>query len=224
MPIPDNPQTRQEMYLNAMATGDSSGIPESPQTREEMYLDAIVKNGSGGSGGGSGGGGGSSTLSGLTDVDISNPTNGQTLVYNATSGKWENGASGGGGGGGGSTTKSLETIDDTKTATQDPHGEYEVELVSTLTADEYPGGVACRNVIVTVGDIITTIPYVGTSSDWPVDTPSNIEEGSISLEYNQDGLWALIFRGYGEPVGTGTTVSAVGELYTLSDELRACLD
>jgi len=43
-----------------------------------------------GSGGG-GGGGGSSTLSGLTDVDISNPSNGQTLVYNETSGKWENG-------------------------------------------------------------------------------------------------------------------------------------
>ena len=44
---------------------------------------------------GSGGGGGSSTLSGLTDVDISNPSNGQTLVYNSTSGKWENGAGGG---------------------------------------------------------------------------------------------------------------------------------
>lgn len=44
-----------------------------------------------------GGGSGSSTLSGLTDVDISNPTNGQTLVYNATSGKWENGAGGSGG-------------------------------------------------------------------------------------------------------------------------------
>lgn len=41
------------------------------------------------------GGGGSSTLSGLTDVDISNPSNGQTLVYNSTSGKWENGAGGG---------------------------------------------------------------------------------------------------------------------------------
>lgn len=41
-------------------------------------------------------GGGSSTLSGLTDVDISNPTDGQTLVYNATSGKWENGAASGG--------------------------------------------------------------------------------------------------------------------------------
>lgn len=47
-------------------------------------------------GSGGGGGGGSSTLSGLTDVDISNPSNGQTLVYNATSGKWENGAGGGG--------------------------------------------------------------------------------------------------------------------------------
>lgn len=45
--------------------------------------------------GGGGGGGGSSTLSGLTDVDISNPSNGQTLVYNSTSGKWENGAGGG---------------------------------------------------------------------------------------------------------------------------------
>lgn len=43
---------------------------------------------------GSGGGGGSSTLSGLTDVDISNPTDGQTLVYNASAGKWENGAGG----------------------------------------------------------------------------------------------------------------------------------
>ena len=45
------------------------------------------------------GGGGSTTLSGLTDVDISNPADGQTLVYNATSGKWENGESSGGGGG-----------------------------------------------------------------------------------------------------------------------------
>lgn len=38
--------------------------------------------------------GGSSTLSGLTDVDISNPADGQTLVYDATTKKWENGAGG----------------------------------------------------------------------------------------------------------------------------------
>lgn len=89
MPIPETPYTREEAYLNAIATGDSSGIPETPYTREEMYLDAIARNGGGG-------GGGSSTLSGLTDVDISNPTDGQTLVYNASAGKWENGAGGGG--------------------------------------------------------------------------------------------------------------------------------
>ena len=89
MPIPDKPYTRREAYLNAAATGDSSGIPETPYTREEMYLDAIARGG--------GGGGGSTTLSGLTDVDISNPTDGQTLVYNATTEKWENGAGGGGG-------------------------------------------------------------------------------------------------------------------------------
>ena len=49
-------------------------------------------------GGGGGGGGGSSTLVGLTDVDISSPTDGQTLVYDATEQKWINGSGGGGGG------------------------------------------------------------------------------------------------------------------------------
>lgn len=29
-------------------------------------------------------------LSGLTDTNISSPTNGQVLMYNSTSGKWEN--------------------------------------------------------------------------------------------------------------------------------------
>ena len=55
MPIPDTPQTRQEQYLNAIATGDASGIPDTPQCRQEQYLDAIARNGGGG-GGGSGGG------------------------------------------------------------------------------------------------------------------------------------------------------------------------
>ena len=47
---------------------------------------------------GGGGGGGSSTLAGLTDVDLSNPTNGQVLKYNATTQKWENANESGGGG------------------------------------------------------------------------------------------------------------------------------
>ena len=49
--IPEEPLTRQEQYLNRIATGEGT-IPEKPITREEMYLDAIAKNGGGGGGGG----------------------------------------------------------------------------------------------------------------------------------------------------------------------------
>jgi len=52
MALPDTPQTREEAYLNAVATGSTSGLPSAPQTREEQYLDYIAKNGGGGSGGG----------------------------------------------------------------------------------------------------------------------------------------------------------------------------
>ena len=44
-----------------------------------------------------GGGGGAVALSDLTDTNILNPSNGQVLGYNSTSGKWENMTSGGSG-------------------------------------------------------------------------------------------------------------------------------
>ena len=50
--IPATPYTRKEQYLNAIATGNTDGLPETPFTREEMYLDAIANNGGGGGGGG----------------------------------------------------------------------------------------------------------------------------------------------------------------------------
>lgn len=43
------------------------------------------------------GGGGSSTLAGLTDVNITTPTDGQVLTYDADNDEWINGADGGGG-------------------------------------------------------------------------------------------------------------------------------
>ena len=52
MSLPDNPQSRSEQYLNAIATGDNSGLPASPESRMDQYLDYIAKNGGGGSGGG----------------------------------------------------------------------------------------------------------------------------------------------------------------------------
>lgn len=46
--LPNTPETRREQFLNAIATGDTSGLPE-PVTREEVYLDYIAENGGGGS-------------------------------------------------------------------------------------------------------------------------------------------------------------------------------
>lgn len=43
------------------------------------------------------GGGGSSTLSGLSDVNLTSPSDGQVLKYDATNDEWVNGAGGGGG-------------------------------------------------------------------------------------------------------------------------------
>lgn len=56
----------------------------------EQYLSALGLNSAGG------GGGDVSSLDDLQDVNLSSPTNGQALVYNATSGKWENQTIGGG--------------------------------------------------------------------------------------------------------------------------------
>lgn len=60
------------------------------QTRAKTIVGAINELFNGG------GGGGSSTLSGLTDVNISSPSNGQVLKYNSTSSKWVNAAESGG--------------------------------------------------------------------------------------------------------------------------------
>lgn len=48
MSIPEKPYTRREMYLDAIAQGNTSSMPETPYTREEMYLDAIARGGGGG--------------------------------------------------------------------------------------------------------------------------------------------------------------------------------
>lgn len=180
MPIPETPYTREEAYLNAIATGDSGSIPETPYTREEMYLDYIARNGGGG-------GGGSSTLSGLTDVDISNPTDGQTLVYNATSGKWVNGSSGGGGGGlvvplgeiGGNPTL-MAPAGDIFTAYMSG-----VDVVITLNIDGY-GLVEAKRLSVVGVDVEgsgTKIFVIESSSTYSGIIPSGVYEAGSDADY-----------------------------------------
>lgn len=82
---------------------------------------------------GSGGGGGASSLSDLTDVVITSATDGQTLVYDATTQKWVNES---GGSGGGLTPVELTKAEyDALTAEQksDPTKQY-------FVTDYNPGG------------------------------------------------------------------------------------
>ena len=52
-PVPEEPLTREEQYLSAIAgVTASTEIPEKPLTRVEAYLNRIVENGGGGGGGG----------------------------------------------------------------------------------------------------------------------------------------------------------------------------
>lgn len=52
-PVPEEPLTREEEYLSAIAgVTASTEIPEKPLTRVEAYLNKIVENGGGGGGGG----------------------------------------------------------------------------------------------------------------------------------------------------------------------------
>lgn len=52
-PVPEEPITREEQYLSAIAgVTAATEIPPEPLTRVEAYLDKIVKNGGGGGGGG----------------------------------------------------------------------------------------------------------------------------------------------------------------------------
>lgn len=115
-----------------------------------------------------GGGGGSSTLAGLTDVDISTPTNGQTLIYNATSGKWENGS-----GGGGSATHNYSTTEQIVGTWIDGQTIYEKTFdlgenvsisynswtTTTAELDELGGIISAEGATETLG---TFTPYIAT--------------------------------------------------------------
>ena len=85
----DSAGTPNEIVPNGGDTSAITNIKAMFGFWTEQYLSALGQNSGGG------GGGGSTTLAGLLDVAISNQQNGDALVYNATSGKWENQTIGG---------------------------------------------------------------------------------------------------------------------------------
>ena len=84
----DSASTPNEIVPNGGDTSAITNIKAMFGFWTEQYLSALGQNSGGG-------GGGSTTLAGLLDVAITNPQNGDALVYNATSRKWENQAIGG---------------------------------------------------------------------------------------------------------------------------------
>ena len=77
---------RRENYLYKCNTDNTTGTWDDTKWDRVKVMDEITQ----------GGGGGSSTLAGLNDVSLATPTDGQALVYDATTGKWVNRAGGGG--------------------------------------------------------------------------------------------------------------------------------
>ena len=131
--------------------------------------------------GSGGGGGGASALADLTDVSLSSPTNGQALVYNATSHKWENQTIGGGGGGG--TLTSIGLVMPTgfavSPATLTADGSFTVSFVTgyglPLTADVQKGVTAYNNLS----------NYLPTSTSFWGCTVANGEvKGNIQMDNN----------------------------------------
>lgn len=75
----------------------------------------------------------SGEIADLTDVTVSNPSNGQVLKYNSTSQKWENGT---GGGGGGSVVELTQAQYDAL-ANPDPDTTYIITDADAIDMDDY---------------------------------------------------------------------------------------
>ena len=94
-----------DLLPNAIADGTNTtlkNVKVEAGLWTEQFLSALGLNGGGG-------GGGATTLGELSDVVITDPQNGQALIYNSDTGMWVNGV-GGGGGGGGSVTSVGMTV------------------------------------------------------------------------------------------------------------------
>jgi hypothetical protein len=104
---------------------------------------------------GGGGGGGGGSIGALSDVQVSNPQNGQVLTWNASLGKWVNQSPTGGGGGGavdGAVITAEKTVDTSRasnaTPTVDPDlqitlpgaGTYYYKCVLSIAVGPYPSG------------------------------------------------------------------------------------
>lgn len=126
---------------------------------------------------------GTSTLSSMADVEIVNPTTGQTLVYNSTSAKWENVA-------GGSSADDV-SYDNTTS-----------ELTATNVQD------AIDEVVTDVGNLSTEVDDKHTSTTIAVDltnwTADTISQSGTTLYKKQITLTSVYVESPSVEIGAGT--------------------
>lgn len=94
------------------------------------------------------------TLTGLTDTNISSPTNGQVLKYNSTSQKWENANESGGGGG-------VTSFNSRTGAVTPANNDYSLNMLSDVSTSGASGGYG--------------LVYNSLSSSW---TPKAVVDGT----------------------------------------------
>lgn len=131
--------------------------------------------------GGGNGGGGSSTLSGLSDVTLSSPTNGQVLKYDGS--KWVNGA------GGGSSEHNYSTTEQVVGTWIDGKPLYQLTCVGGAVS-------AGQSVSVDLTDY-SIDTFVGVDSGASMFIRENFNDIGYSLNGNelQDSQWGILVYG-----------------------------
>lgn len=128
----------------------------------------------------------------LEDVNIANPTNGQVIAFNSTTGKWANSAGGGGGGGGdniGTGTSLIRT-----TATTGFSGE--------AADQEANGGIVLDKNFIT-RDGTTNNSYsqslvfgpTNTDGSWrivAIQDTNGTQDTILSIQLLQSGVWTSV--------------------------------
>lgn len=174
------------------------------------------------------------------DVSNSVPVDGNVLVYNGTTDKWEPGAGGGGGGvtsvtasvpilsSGGSTPNitcrnasgsqsgCLTSADWTSFNLKQPQGNYITDLIDDVVGNG--PGVAGTTVVAIQGTAVSStapndqqfLKYNGTSTQWE---PTTVSIGSVSSVALADGSSSPIYSISGSPVTSSGTLT-----FTLSNQ------
>lgn len=159
---------------------------------------------------------GGGSLATLSDVDISNPTDGQVLVYNAASGKWENA------GGGDEIFVTLGTINaDTVNMTYDEESDSWRGAIFSDIPLPNDGVYAIRNLVLTINGVsYSADPFSAMSAELEViiGEMESLYLVCILSDNNNIGV-GLLYAGQTEPVITNLTA----EVYAPSAELAVLI-